>query len=104
MAVTDATYARSLAMVVSGNCVRVDGILFDVVRARCADLGLAVGDLVRVTGRTAVHLALQTTRGTVAVIERELAQFIAVGDATPARRRPKRAYVQRADCIPLELV
>ena len=75
------TNARSLAMVVTGKCVTLGGILFDVVRARCADLGLAVGDTVRVTGRTEAHLALRTTRGTTAMIERELAQFIAVRDA-----------------------
>lgn len=72
--------ARSLAMVVTGKCVTLGGILFDVVRARCADLGLAVGDTVFVTGQTEEHLALRTTRGTTAMIERELAQFIAVRD------------------------
>ena len=104
MQVNQTTSARSLAMVVSGNCVRLDGILFDVVRARCADLGLAVGDLVRVTGRTAVHMALQTTRGTVALIERELAQFISVGDASPARRRLASGNGIHGNCSTLGLV
>ena len=87
--------ARSLAMVVSGNCVRVTGVLFDIVRARCADLGLAVGDTIRVTARTDVHIALRTARGTIALLERELAQFIVVGDATPIPSLRERAsYTQ----------
>ena len=80
--INGAASARSLAMVVIGNCVTVNGILFDVVRARCADLGLAVGETVRVIGRTSVHIVLRTARGAVAMLERELAQFIVVGDAT----------------------
>jgi hypothetical protein len=87
--------ARSLAMVVSGKCVEVTCVLFDIVRARCADLGLAVGDTIRVIGRTDVHVALKTARGTIALVEREIAQFIVVGDApstVPLRERA--SYMQ----------
>jgi hypothetical protein len=75
-------------MIVNGNCVTVDYILFDVVRARCADLGLAVGDTLRVTGRTVLHIALRTARGTICMLEREFAHFIVVTDAPAACRRP----------------
>lgn len=80
--------SRSLAMIVNGNCVTVDYILFDVVRARCADLGLAVGDTLHVTGRTTLHIALRTARGTMCTLEREFAHFIVVTDATVSCERP----------------
>lgn len=70
--------ARSLAMAMGGNCVKVTGVLFDIVRARCAEIGLAVGDTIRVVGRTDAHVVVRTTRGKKARLEREIAQFIVV--------------------------
>lgn len=73
--------ARSLAMIVSGRYVKVHGILFDVVRDRCADAGLGVGDTVQVLGRSDLHILIRNARGALTLLERELAQFIVVGGA-----------------------
>ena len=83
-----AASARSLAMIVSGRYVKVDGILFDVVRDRCADAGLGVGDIIQVMGRSDLHILIRNARGALTMLERELAQFIVVGDApVPSRRQ-----------------
>ena len=76
-----AASARSLAMIMSGRHVKVNGILFDVVRDRCARAGLGEGDIVQVMGRSDLHILIRNARGVLTMLERELAQFIVVGDA-----------------------
>lgn len=78
LAFTQAT-SRSLANSVSGDLVQVEHILFEGLRARCADLGINAGDHLHCRSVTPTALVLETTTGRMVAIEREWAQFIQVG-------------------------
>lgn len=69
-----------------GERLRVVSVLFDTLRARCAELGIAPGSEVRVLRRTASHIHLALRRGGTASLRRIEAGFIEV---QPIRRSPE---------------
>ena len=74
---------RSLHDAKPGERLRVMAVLFDTLRARCADLGIRPGSEVCVLRRTADHLHVALRRGGTAVLRRAEAGFIEV---QPVRR------------------
>jgi hypothetical protein len=72
-------HSRSLVHSASGDLVQVEHILFEGLRAHCADLGISEGDRLRCRSVTPTALVLETPAGRVVAIEREWAQFIQVG-------------------------
>jgi hypothetical protein len=72
-------HSRSLAHSVSGDLVQVEHILFEGLRARCADLGINEGDRLHCRSVSQNALVLETPTGRMVAIEREWAQFIQVG-------------------------
>lgn len=74
----DTVRSRSLATVGVGEPVLVEHVLFDVVRSRCATLGVAAGDIIWVLACTADDVRLRTARGASVVLERALTHFVGV--------------------------
>ena len=75
---------RSLAEIESQERVSVRRIVFDGVRERCAELGLAEGDAVRVERRSGRGLVIRLSGRSGFDCPTELAQFIEVaGDDEP---------------------
>lgn len=79
--------AVSLDTVRHAEPVLIRSILFDLVRARCARLGIAEGDVVRVRATRTRELVLETDDHRTIALERDAARFIQV---TPTRRHYRR--------------
>ena len=69
---------RSLAETDPDEMVAVRRIVFDCVRARCADLGLAEGAAVRVDERTGDWVRVRPVGGVEVRCPAELARFVEV--------------------------
>jgi Fe2+ transport system protein FeoA len=74
-----------------GDRLRVVSVLFDSLRARCAELGIRPGSEIRVVHRTAAHVHLALLRGGTASLHRIEAAFVEV---QPVLRRPDPAQVE----------
>lgn len=76
-------HVRSLAETHAEETVSVRRIVFDGVRARCADLGLAEGAAVRVDGQAGGCVLVHAADGAQVCCPAELARFVEVdGDGT----------------------
>ena len=73
-------HRRSLAEVTSDEVVTVRRILFECIRARCAELGVEEGDFVRVGDDGARTLTLRRPDGRIVRCPQELARFVEVQD------------------------
>jgi Fe2+ transport system protein FeoA len=68
-----------------GERLRVVSVLFDTMRARCAERGIHPGSEIRVLRRTAGHIHLALLGGGTASLGGDEAGFVEV---RPIRRRP----------------
>lgn len=70
--------ASSLAAARAGEKIAIRRILFDELRALCADLDLHEGDVVRCRTGASSRMSLETAGGRVVLLERDWARFIQV--------------------------
>jgi len=77
---------RSLHDARIGERVRVLSVLFDTLRARCAEVGIHPGSEIRVVRRTAEHIHLALASGSAAILRRVESEFIEV---QPVLRLPR---------------
>ena len=77
-------HIRSLAFATPGELVKVEIILFDALRARCAELGIAAGDTLRCRSINHSLMTFETSRGRTVALEREWARFIQIDPIKPA--------------------
>jgi Fe2+ transport system protein FeoA len=75
---TSPSRLRSMAGARAGETLRVERILFDALRARCAALGVHEGSNVRCRSVTPTRLVLETGGGRTVLFERDWARFIQV--------------------------
>ena len=68
----------SLADAPVGSSVRVEWILFDLVRAVCARAGIHEGDRVRVRARLGGTVAVETEAGQTAMLPGDCSPFVEV--------------------------
>jgi hypothetical protein len=76
-------HVRSLAVAAPGELVKVEIILFDALRARCAELGITAGDTLRCRSITHSLMTFETARGRTVALEREWARFIQIDWVQP---------------------
>lgn len=81
---------RTLAEVAPAEQVRIEHIVFDFVRARCADARLHDGTVVTCLAATRTQLLLHGEDGRSVVFDRFLARFIQVDEALPPAREALR--------------
>ncbi len=72
---------RSLHSIASGETARIATILFDRLRAQCAQLGLRPGTQVRCRAATPDWLILETEEGRRVRLERGWARFVEIREA-----------------------
>jgi hypothetical protein len=72
-------HVRSLATSAVGDQVRVELILFEGLRAHCAQIGIREGDRLRCCSVTPATLVFETSAGTLVALEQKWACFIQVG-------------------------
>ena len=89
------TYMDSLARTAPGQTVQVQDILFDLVRTRCTDAGVKLGDLVTCTSNRNGQVGLRFADGRSASLERHYAWFVRtslpVSDPPEAAARASRS-------------
>lgn len=81
---------RTLAEVAPMEQVRIERIVFDFVRSRCAESQLHDGTVVTCLAATRSQLLLHREDGRSIVLDRFLARFIQVDDALPPARAARR--------------
>ena len=69
---------HSLAATRTGEFVEIKKILFSTLRAHCADLDIAEGDVLRCRAGTPSQLVLETKHGRIVSLQRDWARFIQV--------------------------
>jgi hypothetical protein len=76
--------ARCLAEVGPSETVRVERILFHLLKDLCYDLGLEEGDVLRCRRASHAFLVLETAAGKTIIMEMDWARFIEVSPASVA--------------------
>ncbi len=72
-------HVRSLATSATGDLVQIEHILFEGLRARCADLGINEGERLHCRSASPTVLVFETRTGRIVALERDWARFIQVG-------------------------
>ena len=72
-------HVRSLATSAVGDLVQVELILFEGLRAHCAEIGIHEGDRLRCCSVTPATLVFETPSGSLVALEQKWARFIQVG-------------------------
>lgn len=74
----------SLAGARAGDEVRVEDIVLDLVRTRCFDVGIAVGDRLRIRGRSGREVVARTADGRTVRLPQPYALFVRLSYRRPA--------------------
>lgn len=81
----------SLAGARAGDELRVEDIVLELVRTRCFDVGIAVGDRLRVRGRSGREVVARTADGRTVRLPQPYAFFVRVSYRGPADQ-PREPY------------
>ncbi len=87
---------RSLHSIAPGERARISTILFDRLRAECAQLGLQPGRHIRCRAATPDWLILETEDGRRVRLERGWARFVEITDANAGAEAPHAALLTSA--------
>jgi hypothetical protein len=69
---------RSLAEIRPGESVRIEHILFDMLKDLCSGIGIAEGDVVRCRRTSNAVILLETSTGRTVILDGDWARFVEV--------------------------